>query len=55
MSQNQIPDDRAYYSVENTECDGRDWENCPCEECQGRREDYADMQYQRRRDTELDK
>lgn len=51
----QIPDDRSYYTAEDEGCIGDDWKNCPCEECQSRREDYADMQYQRRRDEEFEK
>lgn len=50
---NQIPDD-SYYNTEPNECDGKDWKNCPCEECQGRREDYADILYERRRDKEME-
>lgn len=53
---NQIPDDRNYYNAElDSECDGEDWKQCPCDECQGRRDDYADMLYERRRDEEFDK
>ena len=48
-----IPDDRAYYTEPDDECDGSDWRNCPCDECQGRREDAADAAYERRRDEEM--
>lgn len=51
----QIPDDSAYYtaaSEDGDECTG-DWRRCSCEECQGLREDYADMMYERKRDEEL--
>lgn len=53
----QIPDDRAYYTAEDEdeECSGEDWRRCQCETCQGRREDYDDMIYERKRDEEFDK
>lgn len=51
----QIPDDSAYYSAEDSddECSGENWRRCCCEKCQGLREDYADMQYERKRDEEM--
>lgn len=54
----QIPDDSAYYAAasedgDEEECTGEDWRRCPCEACQGRREDYADTLYERKRDEEM--
>lgn len=45
-----------YYAAEcddEDDCDGDDWKHCPCDECQGRRDDYADMLYERKRDEEF--
>lgn len=54
MNPNYIPDDRAYYNADNEldECCG-DWHKCCCEECQARRDEAADMAYERKRDEEM--
>lgn len=50
-----IPDDRYYNAEPESECNGEEWQTCPCEECQNIREARANERYQRRRDEEFDK